>query len=92
MNDFPVGEKPQIGLRVWTQEGLKSHGLNKTDVLAETGGTIIFEDKEADRYAIEWDAGQVTVHSVCDFAQELVCIGRHRTLDEYVLKPESDDS
>lgn len=89
--EFLVGEKPAKGLRVWTQVGLKGHGLNKTDILPETGGTIVFQDDEGITYGVQWDTGKITVHPAFDFAKELVCIGPHRTLVDYWLQEEIEN-
>lgn len=84
--DSAVGEVPAKGLRVWTQIGLKLHGLNKTDVPAETGGNIIFQDKEDKVLAVQWDTGTVTVHSIYEFGKELICIAMSKTLDDYLAE------
>ncbi len=86
MMDFPVGEPPAKGLRAWTPEGLKAHGVNKTHIPAQTGGSIIFQGEERDIFGVQWDTGKITVHSICEFATNLVCIGTHQTLDEYLMQ------
>lgn len=82
--DAPVGEPPAKGLRAWTPGGLKAHGLNKTDVPPQTGGTIIFQGEQGNVFAVQWDTGVITVHSVYEFAKTLVCIGTYKNLDLYV--------
>ncbi len=85
MDELPVGEPPCKGLRAWTEYGLIQHGLKKTNVPSQTGGMIIYQDREVRRFAVQWDSGQTTVHSAFDFAKGLVCIGTHRTYDEYLM-------
>lgn len=87
--ELPVGEVPVKGLRAWTQDGLKNHGLYKTEVPEQTGGTIIFQDGDYATFAIAWDTGQTTIHSARDFATILICIGSSRSLIEYL---ESSDN
>lgn len=89
--EFLVGELPVKGLRAWTQDGLKKHGYTKVDVPPETGGTIIFEYDEGTMYAVKWDTGSVTVHSVYAFAKELICIGSHYTLYEYWMQEQAEE-
>jgi|688.fasta_scaffold253328_4 hypothetical protein len=79
-----VGEIPAKGLRAWTPGGLKAHGLNKADIPPETGGNIIFQDQEDKVFAVQWDTGTITVHSVFEFAKELVCIGTCANLNDYL--------
>lgn len=90
MMDFPVGEPPAKGLRAWTPDGLKAHGLNKINVPPQTGGIIIFQDDEKDIFGVQWDTGGITVHSICEFAKKLVCIGIHQSLDEYSMQEEGE--
>jgi hypothetical protein len=88
--DSAVGEIPAKGLRAWTPGGLTAHGLNKTDIPPQTGGDIIFQDAEDRVFAIQWDTGTITVHSVYEFAKELVCIGTNKSLYEYLLQREEE--
>jgi hypothetical protein len=79
----PVGELPAKNLRVWTEAGLSEHGIKKTSVPPQTGGTIIFEDA-AGNIGVEWDTGPITVHRLATFGAGLICIGKHTTLDDYL--------
>lgn len=88
--DSAVGEVPAKGLRAWTPGGLTAHGLNKTNIPAQTGGNIIFQDAEDKTFAIQWDTGPITVHSVLEFAKELVCIAKSKSLDEYLQQQEGE--
>jgi hypothetical protein len=84
--ELPVGELPSKGLRAWTQDGLKNHGLYKTSVPPQTGGTIIFQDANSANFAVEWDTGQTTIHGASDFAINLICIGSSHSLSDYLVK------
>jgi hypothetical protein len=84
MDESPVGELPAKGLRVCALEEIKDHGLNKTCIPAMSGGTIIYQDDNMHTYAVKWDGGQTTAHRAYDFGQKLVCIGHHRSLQEYL--------
>ena len=86
MNDFPVGELPHVGLRVWVTEGLRNYGFNRVSVSPQTGGTIVYEDDTHINYAVKWDDGQTTVHNAFDFAKSLICTGACRTLYDYLMK------
>lgn len=90
MMGHPVGEAPAKGLRAWTLEGMKGHGINKVDIPPQTGGLIIFQAEERDIFGVQWDTGEITVHSVCEFAKKLVCIGTHQSLDEYLMDVEEE--
>lgn len=77
---------PDVGCRVWTF-GLQQHGpVNgpKTDVLVETGGTIVGFEKpyytmDIYLYSVQWDTGERTKH----YFSELLCIGPFRTLSDF---------
>lgn len=84
MTDFPVGEPPIKGLRVWAPDGLQKHGLNNIDLPPQSGGTIIYQDDDGTTFGIKWDRGATTVHVISDFAKKLICIGKHKTLDDYL--------
>ena len=89
INEPPVGELPQLGLRVWVPEGLSKYGFNRASVSPHTGGTIVYEDKTRINYAVKWDDGQTTMHNAFDFAKHLICTGTYQTLSDYItLCPE----
>lgn len=90
--DFFIGELPAKGLRAWAQDGLKRHGLNNTNIPPETGGTIVFQNEEGTIFAVQWDLGAITMHSSCDFARDLICIGTHQTLAQYWIEQQSETS
>jgi hypothetical protein len=77
------GKCPCKGVRVWTKEGFASHGIQKINVPANTGGTIIFEDIDG-MYAIRWDNFQITMHFRNEFIRKIICIGHSETLDAYL--------
>jgi hypothetical protein len=85
INEPPVGELPQLGLRVWVPEGLRYYGLNKACISPHTGGTIVYEDRTCTNYAVKWDDGQTTMHNAFDFAKGLICTGTCQTLSDYFM-------
>ena len=77
---------PEVRKRVWTVSGFPQHGQYdgpKTDVPANTGGTIIREEQpyqtmDSLLYVVRWDSGEITKH----YDSELFCIGQFQTLSD----------